>query len=303
MSTDTDTLDAEAPAPPPFSRVRPFYWSVRREIWENRAIWMAPLVVGGIILLGALLSVMALRGGLRGLAAPVTGSALVMPYAAIALAVLATALLVGVFYCLGALQGERRDRSILFWKSLPVSDLTTVLSKAAVPLLVLPAVVIVTVTGAHLILLFWSSLVVMANGLSVAALWGRLPLAFMWLVLVLSMPILALWFAPVVAWLLLVSAWAKRMTIVWAVAPPLVLGVFERVTLGTTHVFTFLDWRLTGGLAHAFSVRAQGQTPVERTSDLDPTRFLASPDLWLGLAVAALLIFATVRLRRSRDPI
>lgn len=303
MSLETDEI-AEAAPPAPVRKVRPFYWSVRRELWENRALWIAPAAVGGVVLFGALMSTITLHGGLKSLADGGRGSdALIMPYAAIALTVLATSFLVGVFYCLGALQGERRDRSILFWKSLPVSDLTTVLAKAAVPLLVLPLVVLGVVSAGHLILLVWSSLVVMANGISVAALWGELPLAFMWLVLALALPILALWFAPVVAWLLLVSAWAKRMTIVWAVAPPLALAAFERVAMGTTHVFQFLDWRLTGGLAHAFSVRAEGQTPVSEPADIDPARFLTSPDMWLGLAVAVLLIFAAARLRRSRDPI
>ena len=46
------------------------------------------------------------------------------PYAAVALVIIVTAMIVGVFYCLGALHNERRDRSVLFWKSLPVSDLT-----------------------------------------------------------------------------------------------------------------------------------------------------------------------------------
>ncbi len=60
------------------------------------------------------------------------------PYTFAAGCIMATAFIVGVFYCLDALHGERRDRSILFWKSLPVSDLTTVLSKASIPLVVLP---------------------------------------------------------------------------------------------------------------------------------------------------------------------
>ena len=25
--------------------VRPFYWSVRRELWENRSLYLAPLIV------------------------------------------------------------------------------------------------------------------------------------------------------------------------------------------------------------------------------------------------------------------
>src|SRR4051812_42247695 len=32
---------------------RPFYWSVWRELWENHSIYMAPLIVSGIILCGS----------------------------------------------------------------------------------------------------------------------------------------------------------------------------------------------------------------------------------------------------------
>jgi hypothetical protein len=34
------------------SKVRPFYWSVRRELWENPAIWVAPLAVEALVLFG-----------------------------------------------------------------------------------------------------------------------------------------------------------------------------------------------------------------------------------------------------------
>src|SRR5579864_2783563 len=34
----------------------PFLWSVRRELWENRSIYLAPLAVSGLIILGSLIS-------------------------------------------------------------------------------------------------------------------------------------------------------------------------------------------------------------------------------------------------------
>ena len=61
-------------------------------------------------------------------------------YMMAALLIMATTIIVALFYCLDALHGERRDRSILFWKSLPVSDLTTVLSKAGIPIVILPLI-------------------------------------------------------------------------------------------------------------------------------------------------------------------
>jgi hypothetical protein len=34
-----------------------------------------------------------------------------------------------------------------------------------------------------------------------------------------------------------------------------------------------------------------------------PLEFLTRPDLWIGLAIAAICVAAAVRLRRYRDPI
>jgi ABC-2 type transport system permease protein len=38
-------------APAIISAARPLYWSVRRELWENRSIYIAPLAVAGVVLL------------------------------------------------------------------------------------------------------------------------------------------------------------------------------------------------------------------------------------------------------------
>ena len=32
----------------PNKQIRPFYWSVRRELWENRSLYLAPLIVAGV---------------------------------------------------------------------------------------------------------------------------------------------------------------------------------------------------------------------------------------------------------------
>src|SRR4029077_3603918 len=110
------------------SVVRPLYWSVRRELWENRSIYIAPLIVAVVVLFGFLLSTIGLPERRRAvlLLDPAKARAAIdMPYNVAAMMLIFTASIVGVFYCLDALHGERRDRSILFWKSLPVSDLTT----------------------------------------------------------------------------------------------------------------------------------------------------------------------------------
>src|SRR6476661_9383714 len=115
---------------------RPFYWSVWREVWENRSIYVAPILVAIVVLFGFLVSTVGLPERRRAalLLDPVKArTAIEAPYDMAAIMLILTAFIVGVFYCLDALYGERRDRSILFWKSLPVSDSTTLLSKATIP--------------------------------------------------------------------------------------------------------------------------------------------------------------------------
>ena len=130
------------------SATRPFYWSVRRELWENRSIYIAPLIVAIVVLFGFLLSTIGLperRRDVLLLDPEKARAAIDMPYNVAAMMLIFTAFIVGIFYCLDALHGERRDRSILFWKSLPVSDLTTLLSKATIPLLSVKSRMLLTV--------------------------------------------------------------------------------------------------------------------------------------------------------------
>lgn len=140
---------------------RPFYWSVWRELWENRSIYIAPLIVAAVQVFGFAISTIGLAERRRAvllLDDPAKQRAAIeAPYDIAAMMMIFTVFIVGVFYCLDALHGERRDRSIFFWKSLPVSDLTTVLSKAIIPLAVLPAIAFALVVCVQMIMLLMSS--------------------------------------------------------------------------------------------------------------------------------------------------
>ena len=299
--------DMAAAAPANLGKTRPFYWSVRRELWENRSVCLAPLAVAGVVLFGFLLGTLNLANSVRAASAPHAPHkaivALVLPYDIAAGAVLMTGLIVAIFYCLGALHGERRDRSILFWKSLPVSDLTTVLSKVAIPLAVVPAVVFPVVLATHLAMLALSVVALLLNGVDPEALWSHLPLGVMWLTLPYGLVVLALWYAPICGWLLLVSAWARRVPILWALAPPLGLSLFEVLAFRTRYIWNLVNYRLQGGFAEAFTVGGQGKTEIIQLSQLDPLRLLGLPGLWAGLVFAAACFAACVWLRRRRDPI
>ena len=141
------SLSSQASVPRTVSYTQSFYWSVRREFWENRLIYLAPLAAAAIFLVSFVVNMILLRRRMHGVWPGVLLShvdpavkhdALVLPFEMSAALIMGIALVVGIFYSLDALYGERRDRSILFWKSMPVSDLTTVLSKLAIPLVIIP---------------------------------------------------------------------------------------------------------------------------------------------------------------------
>src|SRR2546422_7533620 len=88
------------------SATRPFYWSLRRELWENRSIYVAPLFVAALALFGFLISTRGLADRMRALSTldPVEQlHAVVMPYSLVASLILVTGWIVGLFSCLDAL--------------------------------------------------------------------------------------------------------------------------------------------------------------------------------------------------------
>jgi ABC-2 type transport system permease protein len=304
MSTQSNAMSESfqsqsiAPAVIPATRV--LYWSVCRELWENRSIYLAPLAVAAVAMFGFTMSVVA------GIWEPPLRLDPARPQAPFDMAaglLMLTGIVVSVFYCLDALHGERRDRGILFWKSLPVSDLTAVLAKASIPLVVLPLLTCAITVGMHWIMLLVSSIVVLVSGESVAALWTNL--SFLRMSLLLLYHILtahALWPAPIYCWLLLVSGWPRRATFLWAALPLVAIGGVEGVAFHTWHVAALVGSRLIGA-APTVALTSPGTFPTDPMTHITPAQFLSSPGLWVGLAFAAAFLAAAVRLRRYQGPI
>ncbi len=307
MSADATIETALGPAAgtPEPSRTRPFYWSVRRELWENRSIYLAPLIAGGVVVAGVVIGAVHpphFQQIVRTGAEVHRTSAVIppgVPYLIGAFAILATSVVVAAFYCLGALYGERRDRTVLFWKSLPVSDLTTVLAKAVIPLVILPAIAFAVTFATHLVMLAVGVTATLLKGGSVAALWDQLPLLKIWADLLYAVVVLALWHAPIWGWLLMVSAWAKRAPLLWGFGPPLAICVIERLAFGTSFAWSLLTYRIDGGLKEAFATPEDGRGL--NLPNIDVAGLITSPGLWIGLAVAAAFLAAAVWLRRNRE--
>jgi ABC-2 type transport system permease protein len=305
MSTSSSSEPADTHGPGATNATRPFYWSVRRELWENRSIWIAPLIVAGVELFGFAISIIGLAERRRAallLAPAVQRARIEQPYDITAVMMIFTVFVMGIFYCLDALHGERRDRSILFWKSLPVSDLTTVLAKSSIPLAILPMVAFATIVATHILMVLMTSVVLLVHGINPATTWAYVPFFQNSFVLLYALAAIALWHAPIYAWALLVSGWVRRATFLWAVLPLFAIGIFERITFATSYFTSFLKQRVFGFAPGAFDFQGQSHPTIDTLSQLTPGRYLATPGLWLGLVVAALFLTATIRLRRYRGP-
>lgn len=297
---DTQVVTAGVPTP-----TRPLYWSIRRELWEYRSIYIAPLAAAGVFLAGFAISLFHLPQKMRELASldlERQQQLVRQPYIFAALLIMGATFVVAFFYCLDTLHAERRDRSILFWKSLPVSDVTTVLSKAAFPLVIIPvltfAISVVTLWTMALL----SALVLAGSGVSSELLWSRLALGHMSLTLFYHLlAIHGFWYAPFYCWLLLVSAWAKRMAFLWAVIPVLTLNALEHVAFNTSHFAHVLSDRMMD--ARGAAVVSPGHMSMGPLDVMPLGRLLSAPGLWIGLIVSAIFLVLAVRLRRYREPI
>jgi|SRR5579871_934276 ABC-2 type transport system permease protein len=294
MNVQTNAVPAPAPT---ISSAQLLYWSIRRELMEYRSIYLAPLAIGGVVVVGFVFVLVHLPQTMRTamtLDLSKQQDAVSQPFGAVAGLIMAAAFIVSIYYALDTLYGERRDRTILFWKSLPVSDMTAVLAKTCVLLIILPAVAFAITVVTEAIVVGLSSAVLAATGLSVAKLWALLdPFRSMTGLLYHLVTVHVLWYAPLYAWLMLISAWSRRAPLLWAALPPFAIVIFEQVAFHTKYFANFLLQRVNGGPG--------GSNMLD--PDAKMTHFMLTPGLWWGLLFAAAFLFVAARLRRYRGPI
>ena len=282
---------------------------IRREFWEHRALWIAPLAIAGALLTAATLFGHSLTVNVDWSAASATAAASMSPMFQIvqagwSMAFYVTAVILASIYFVDCLYGERRDRSILFWKSLPVSDTQTVLVKFLVGIAILPlgSFLLAALTG-----LLGSAILALRHH---STLHGALPLwdTMAWLrlqgLMLYAVVVTLLWYAPYATYLMLASAWARRSPYVWALIPPILLAFLEHLLFGTHYVTRVIGRSFSELMNLAFSgdpaaVSDTGSRLFSRAPD--PAALLASPQLWLGLAAAAAMLAIAIRLRRYRD--
>ena len=64
-----------ATPPMALAATRPLYWSIARELWENRSLYVAPVVVAGVVLIGYLFRLLFWSHHSGGAAANMAGQA------------------------------------------------------------------------------------------------------------------------------------------------------------------------------------------------------------------------------------
>ena len=321
---DTEATPQLRVAPHPTHK---FKLLLRREFWEHKGgfLW-APLVVGGIASIFLLIA--ALTGGLMwnrhadgahfdGSVSDIggIGDGLLMGGIGIASVVLAFVLF---FYLLGSLYDDRRDRSILFWKSMPVSDQQMVLSKVAWAILLAP--LITMAAGIVLGLVFW---IIVALGTVVAHSGGASAIflkshPFRFIAgLLLDLPVQMLWSLPAIGWLMLCSAWSRRVPFLWATAAPILTcamisftGILPGMDIAYDKLWYVVAYRSLLSIVpyswlptipdHAGDIGS----PAALSSLIhvgDSWQVFTHADIWIGALAGAAMIYAAIRLRRWRD--
>jgi ABC-2 type transport system permease protein len=298
-----DVVDGTAHAAPPrsvtrVSKGRLLFWSIRREVWEHPSLWAAPTIVALLMLLAFAIGATHVSEGLRAVLAREGGPSvdmLIQPLGLTAIPIALTIYLVATVYCADALYGERKDRSILFWKSLPVSDTMTIVSKLFVPVVLLPAIGTVVFVVFQALVLLVGTIVLATNGFDAGSLWTVSGLLTSWGTMIVWIFGVSLWYAPLYAWFLLVSAWLTRSPVLATVLIPLVLALCERIAFGTRFVSDLFESRLVQPLVFGLHHDAHHVGA--------PPQLFGDPGLWIGLVVAALLAGLAIVSRRHKQPI
>lgn len=297
---------------------------LKREYWEHRgALLLTPVVISGVMLVltafamltGRFASHIELDNGMT------TLSSLAQYFASldtvekheivqntlngVAVPFHIALFFIVVFYALGSLYDERRDRSILFWRSLPVSDSRTVAAKLITALVIAPALTLGVVFATQLLWLVLATFLAWSNDISAwDNLWAPAELWSTWPRLAWIHVLHALWFAPVIGWLLLVSSYAKKAPLLLAILVPVGVAWVEHQLTGNAWLFRRIGERLSDGL---FTLRINHHGPFSAAPMgefvTNGTAMFTQASLWVGLAIAAAFIAGAIILRRRSGEI
>ena len=297
---------------------------IRRELWEHRAIYVMPLVIGLLVSLMSITGEVAVSGfdhavdigilGATNLGDNERSAAITVLMISLSSTFIFAMWILTIFYSLDALYAERKDRSILFWRSIPSTDFETVLSKLLTALLVIPLVTFAVIAITHVVVLLITSVWLGARGANAwHLLWTAVPFLDNWTATLVFLLALPLWLSPFIGWFLFISAFTKRSPMLMAALPIAILPMLEGIIFETTvFVEAFFVRSVKMPLFHGLDnldllfqegedFSMVGDASLSLLSLLDLGRFFGSPGLWLGIVVCGLFTTAAIYVRRYRD--
>lgn len=306
--------------------LRPYWMLAKREVWEHKSLWIVPIVVACLAVLGSL------YGGVALIVAAHQGMITINNIGVVGgdargglhVAMLAMASLFNVvmlfmvwFYLMDSLYADRKDRSVLFWRSMPVSDTATVLSKVFTGMVTAPAFMFVLVVIAEFIagIIFMIAAGIVGVNLFHEAFYpGTIILT--WIVLAFALIQQSLWLLPYWGWFLLCSAWAKKLVLAWAVLIPLgaILielivfrshylsdGIFGHIGRGVMLLGGYSASETQTGFHGGFQMFGPpGQSVINFGS---VAHMFALPEMWIGVGIGIIFILGAIWLRRHRSEI
>ncbi len=302
---------------------------LRREFWENKgAFRTTPLVIGGLYVVFLLMSIFTtahidsdlytFREAVRVMAdQPAELRGMVMYQGMLGSSVFFTVVMgfVIFFYLLGSLYDDRKDRSILFWKSLPASDTLTLASKLISAMVVIPTFFLLILIITHIIMAIIGSLMILGvDGNPWTLFLGLVNPFKAWAMIAASWYAHSIWALPIYGWLMLVSAFAPRVPLLFATLPPLIFAVLQTwieflrtFTLKSNIVGVVGEWIFNtpailsvefsdskGEIALGAPLTDEFDHAVTLTNMLDR---LFSVQMLAGLVVAAVFLAAALWLR------
>jgi len=302
---------------------------LRREFWENKGSFRTtPMVIGGLYVIFLLMSIFTtahidselytFREAIRVIADQSPQfRGMLMYQGMLGSSVFFTVVMgfVIFFYLLGSLYDDRKDRSILFWKSLPASDTLTMASKLISAMVIIPTFFLLILIVTHIILAIIGSLMILSvDGNPWTLFLGLVNPLKAWLMIAVSWYAHSIWALPVYGWLMLVSAFAPRVPLLFATLPPLVFAVLQTwieflrtFTLKNNIVGVISEWIFntpailtvevhdgSGAIALGVPLTEEFDHAVSLSNILDR---LFSIQMLAGLVVAAVFLSAALWLR------
>lgn len=295
---------------------------IRRELWEHRSIWVTPVAIAVVVTLAVMAMLVLASGFAKELDVAIFGAqnlagdgerrvAMTTFFLGTSWVFLVALAILTIFYCLDSLYAERKDKSILFWRSLPVTDAETVISKLLTAVFVLPLIMCAGIFVTHLVNLVITSIWVSSKGGSAGTLiWASVPILDNWLAALIVIISTGIWMSPFIGWFLLVSAWTKRMPLLVAFMPIIVIPLLEWIVFRSRFfasavadrgdnlpIFRDLDIESffeDEGWMH-------GIQDLSLLEHLDIGKFVTHHETWIGIIVCGLLTTAAIYVRRYRD--